>query len=305
LEELLSQGASIVEEHPNKFGEEAVIVQMPDGHRRSFGNVKADTLKELKKQLGSVQAKEQPQQTSQTEHHTKLEEYIKNGGKIISEHSNKRGDETVVIEMSDGRRQSFPNVRPETIEQLLASESGEQSTRTVEQSAGGSHTKLEEYLNHGGKIVSEHSNRRGDEAVMIEMPDGRRQSFPNVKAETVEQLLKLQSESGGQGSKTAKQTSGGTQQASEGTRTKLEEYIKNGGQIVTEHPNMKGDETVVIEMPDGRRQSFPNVNPLTLEQILSFQQQEASGNKSEGTQPKLQEHKKSEMHTSNSRCTII
>lgn len=55
--------------------------------------------------------------------------------------------------------------------------------------------------------------------------------------------------------------------------TVFEDYMANGGRIVSEHPNKRGDETVVVEMPDGRRQAFANINPITLQRVLGQQKQ--------------------------------
>jgi len=56
----------------------------------------------------------------------------------------------------------------------------------------------------------------------------------------------------------------------------IEDTIKTGGRIVSDHPNIRGSEyhTVTVELPNGRRQVFSNVKAETLERMLSSQQQE-------------------------------
>jgi hypothetical protein len=56
-------------------------------------------------------------------------------------------------------------------------------------------------------------------------------------------------------------------------RSKIEEYIQNGGFIVSEHPNIRGQDyhTVVVQLPDGHKQAFSNVKSDLLEQILTRQ----------------------------------
>jgi len=163
------------------------------------------------------------------------------------------------------------------------------------------HLALEEYIQNGGRIVSEHANKRGEEyeTVVIEMPDGRRQSFANVKRDTLEKFMGQQGgqqgnqgqqfsqgqqmnrqqggQQGNQGQQFSRQSQGGQQNQGQQYGHAFEDYMKNGGRIVSEHPNKRGDETVVVEMPDGSRQSFANINRQTLEFFMMGQNQGQQG----------------------------
>jgi len=203
------------------------------------------------------------------EHQTVLEE-LRKGAKIVSEHQNVRGAETVVIELTDGTRRTVPNVSSDTLQQYM--ETQEEGGKKRTQGASEHHSILEE-LRKGARIISEHTNVRGDETVVIELQNGTRRAIPNVRKETLQQYMEAQEEGG----KARGQEEGGKgrgQGGSEfGVHSALEELRKGRARIVSEHTNARGDETVVVELPDGTRRAIPNVKKETLQQYMEAQEE--------------------------------
>jgi hypothetical protein len=243
--------------------------------------------------------------------HLKLEEYIKNGGRIVSEHPNIRGEDyhTVVVELPDGHRQAFANVKKETLEKILTEQNAQdraapeqreqgkaQQTQPGQYGRRSRHLSLEDYLQQGGKIVSEHPNIRGEgyHTVVVELPNGGRQAFANVKSETLEKILAEQQAQGKQSVQLREEEE--KKEYRYGTTPEkhlaLEDYIKQGARIISEHPNIRGEEyhTVVVEFPNGRRQAFANVKHETLEKILAQQSQGRGAEFTRQEEPILQEN---------------
>jgi len=375
LEDYLARGGRVVSEHPNIRGQDyhTIVVELPEGRRQAFSNVKTETLQKIlqipESQMQFSKQEEQPQQGQyqRPSRHIAFEDYLNQGAKIVSEHPNIRGNEyhTVVLQLPNGGKQSFANVKSDTLERLLGSQqqaqwvhggtiAGQQAQQGQAVKQGqplsygqsGRHKAIEDYLQSGGWIVSEHPNIRGQEyhTVVVELPDGHRQAFANIKTETLEQILKEQK---GQplhpGATTIKAF----------TETSLEEFLKQGanitmdhvypfrgdfyhtlfaehtgqrlvfenvkhdllhrfhqqfpqqvpkpkegaqkaipmadmprvrpqgieqvmtqgGKIVSEHPNIRGQDyhTVWVDLPDGRRNVFTNVKSETLERLIGGQ----------------------------------
>jgi len=131
------------------------------------------------------------------EKHLALENYIKKGGRIVSDHSNTRGEDyhTIVVQLPEGSKQAFANIKKETLEKILSDQNAQD--QAIPQQEQGSqeralhHTHFEEYISQGAKVISEHTNVRGDDyhTVILELPNGRRQTFANVKSDKLNSIL--------------------------------------------------------------------------------------------------------------------
>jgi len=157
--------------------------------------------------------------------------------------------------------------RREYVEQHRGEQRQHQDASDLYQYSSSRHLALEDYLQKGGKIITEHPNKRGDETIVVEMPDGARRAFANVKPDTLQKMIQkfgqdvVKSDEGYQPRRTSYNVSQHMHYA-------LEDYLAEGGRVISQHPNKWGDETIVVELPDGRRQAFSNIRPQVLQTIF-------------------------------------
>jgi hypothetical protein len=197
-------------------------VQLPDGHKQAFSNVKSDLLEQiLTRQSAPQQATAGQAQPNidfgRLPPDARLQELINQGAKITAEHPypvkgavfhsvflQLGGRMYVIKDLKDETwqrmRSSMQGQEPKIQEQMVAQRAGDQ----VKEIEARGHTGyypgavLEDTIKQGGMIVSDHSNIRGQEyhTVTVESSNGRRQTFTNVKTETLERLLGEQGRQG-------------------------------------------------------------------------------------------------------------